>query len=221
MKRLSYALPLFTLLLISIYSFVPVTPTEPTQAIPPALEKTFKRYGIKSGIITYKVTGINTGTETIYFDQYGMREAKYSQTESNVFGMKTQNNGLSLLIGIQQYEIDLTAKTGTHLVNPILEKIVENGEDLGEVGEQMLIDMGGEKLGTEEFMGKTCDKWTVSSMAADMLIYKQMTLKMHSSIMGLTLDIEVTDLKENVAIPEEKFTIPEGITLQDINLEGE
>lgn len=219
MKRLLYILPTATLLLFSIYAFVPAKTPASNEAIPPTLEKTFKRYTIESGIITYKITGISTGTETIYFDQYGMREAKFTQTESDVFGMKQTDNTLTLLLGVEQYAINLTTKTGTKTTNPMLKKLVDDNEDLGQMGEQMLIDMGGEKTGTEEFMGKTCDKWHVSSLSADLLVYNYITLKMHSSIMGLTIDMEAVELKENAEIPAGTFDIPKDIKIQTVNLD--
>lgn len=45
------------------------------------------RYKIRSGIVEYKLSGVQTGSETIYFDRWGMREAKYSQAETKMMNM--------------------------------------------------------------------------------------------------------------------------------------
>ncbi|NTV46069.1 MAG: hypothetical protein HGB11_06020, partial [Chlorobiales bacterium] len=59
------------------------------------------RYELKSGIVHYEPTeimGIKT-VETLYFEDYGRREAKESVTESNIMGMKTREHKMEITDG--------------------------------------------------------------------------------------------------------------------------
>ena len=46
-------------------------------------------YQARSGIIEYELTGNTTGTETLYFDDHGAREARYKESTTKVLGMKS------------------------------------------------------------------------------------------------------------------------------------
>ena len=44
-----------------------------------------KKYNIKSGIIEYEMKGVQTGTQTLYFDDWGKKEATYSEQETKLW----------------------------------------------------------------------------------------------------------------------------------------
>lgn len=178
----------------------------------------YKRYAVEKGMVTYKVSGISSGTETIYWDQYGMREAKYTQTTSKMFGTASETNALMLLHGTTQYQIDLNTNSGTKTVNHVLKGMVEEDENVGEVGKRMLESMGGNKTGEVDFLNKPCEVWEVSSMAATLYVWNYISLRSESNLMGLTQIIEAVEIQVDIDIPEEKFAIPEGAKLQTIDL---
>ena len=51
-----------------------------------------KRYGIKSGVIEYIITGSQEGTKTLYFDSWGMRQAEYTRSVLSVGGFTKSLN---------------------------------------------------------------------------------------------------------------------------------
>ena len=51
-----------------------------------------KRYGIKSGVIEYIITGSQEGTKTLYFDSWGMRQAEYTRSILSVSGFTKSLN---------------------------------------------------------------------------------------------------------------------------------
>ncbi|GIV30678.1 MAG: hypothetical protein KatS3mg029_0029 [Saprospiraceae bacterium] len=57
----------------------------------------YKRYGIEKGILYFRLDGAVKGTETIYFDHWGWREAKYINTETDLRHLprKSQQGHLS------------------------------------------------------------------------------------------------------------------------------
>lgn len=178
-----------------------------------------RRYKIRSGIIEYKMSGMQTGTETIYFDRWGMREAKYTQTEIKVGTISVKQNQLTLLDGEWTYGVDLDKKTGTKMPTPLMKELAgaakREGKDATEIGEDMLTRMGGRKIGTETLLGKTCEVWEIKNMNAKSWIWQGVTLKTEVNMMGKVTTTEAVRLQDNVNIPEEKLTLSKDVKITE------
>ena len=104
-----------------------------------------KRYGVKQACIEYRVTGdMQSGTEILYFDQWGAREAKYEMKTTKAGPMKIEENKVGFLEGAMMYTVNLKDNTGTKMENPMLKGL--EGQDMTEVGEKMMKQMGGKKI---------------------------------------------------------------------------
>jgi hypothetical protein len=174
-----------------------------------------KRYQIKSGVVEYTLSGTRKGTESIYFDNWGMREAKYTKAELSVAGFSQKQNTLTLLDGNFTYNIDLDKRTGTKMETPLLKELAANNKDLTEAGEKMMKSMGGVKIGTEVVLGKTCDVWEIKNMQSKTWVWKNVPLKTHVSMPSMEMTIIATKFEEGVAIPADKLTIPSDVKIND------
>ena len=190
-------------------------------------EETIKRYGIEKGVVEYKYTGAEEGTEIVYFDRCGMREARYKKTKLTLAGMTQKSNTLTLLDSKWTYNIDLDKRTGTKIETTLLKEIVDKSgsKDLGKVGENMMKSMGGEKIGSEEIAGKMCDVWEIKSLNSRSWVWNYITLQTEVKMMGMEVTTTATRIEEGAEIPEEKFAIPSDVQIterQDIKkiLEG-
>lgn len=185
----------------------------------PANSKTpdIKRYKFKSGIIEYAMTGMQTGTEIIYFDDWGWREAKYTEGEMNVAGMKQKIHKVTILDGEFTYNIDLTTNTGTKIPTPMLKELSEGaearGEDLTDAGMRMLKQMGGKKVGEGEVAGQMCEIWEV--MGAKTWLRDGLTFKTEAGFGGMGIISTATKVQTNVSVPGSKLQIPEGVTITE------
>jgi hypothetical protein len=182
----------------------------------------FRRYKIRSGIVEYKLSGMQTGTETLYFDRWGMREAKYTQTEIKAGSISVKQNRLGLLDGEWPYAVDLDQKTGTKIATPMMKELAgaakREGKDATDLGEEMLARMGGRKIGMETLLGKTCDVWEIKSLNAKSWVWQGLTLKTEVNMMGKTTTTEAVRLQDNVSVPEEKLTLPQDVKItQGVN----
>ncbi|MCI0489877.1 MAG: hypothetical protein L0229_25070 [Blastocatellia bacterium] len=177
----------------------------------------YRRYEIESGIIEYAVSGGQKGAESLYFDKWGMREAKYTRTEISVAGMTRKINQLALMDGEWIYNIDLGARTGTKMKNPLFEMIADKSgtKDFGELGMQMMKDMGAEKVGSEDVAGKPCDIWEVKHLGSKSWIWKSLTLKAEVELAGVNMTSEATKVDEGASVPEDKFAIPPDVTITE------
>lgn len=156
------------------------------------------RYGIKQACIEYKITGdMFSGTEKLYFDRYGLREAKYNLQITKVMGI-TQENNTATFINFDEggmiYTYDYKKKSGTKMENPLKEAF-EN-KDMKEVGKQMMVQMGGKKIGTGKVLGKTCDIWEMANLGTKTWIWNWINLKTESNMMGMKMTIEATKISE-------------------------
>ena len=173
----------------------------------------FKRYPMKSGFYVVIHSGTQTGTDTIYFDRWGWREAKYSHTVMSMMGITQKTNTLTLLDGTLMYNIDLDKRTGTKTENPMFASLSDkSGKDMTKMGEEMLEGMGGKKIGSEKILGKLADIWEVKSMSTKTWIWMGLTLKVVMSMMGMESTSIAVELIENVKNPEDKMKIPADIT---------
>jgi hypothetical protein len=186
------------------------------KASPP--EGRYYRYGVESGIIEYSLTGTQEGKETIYFKDWGMIEAKYTDTKITFQDSSENINSLTIINNDSVFFIDLNKKTGIKLENKMLKEMADSlsTKDLGLVGESMIKDqMKGRKTGTEKILGKKCDVWETTMPKGKTWIWKNITLKLTFNMMGMKAENTATKIKTGVEIPPEKFIAPPGIKLEE------
>jgi len=175
-----------------------------------------KRYQFKSGKVVYQSTGSMVGTETLFFDNYGMREAKYSKVVLDIMGMKQEIDAKTIMEEKWIYAIDNTSNKASKMENPLWE-MIPNGTDIEKIGEEMMTNLGGKKIGTEVLLGKTCDIWEVEQMMSKIWIWKSIPLKSEVNAMGMTFAQIATSVEVDIPVSADEFKLPEGIEIQEIN----
>lgn len=152
-----------------------------------------KRYGIERACVEYTVSGQGQeGIEILYFDYWGAREAKYEIKKINVGPITQEIDKVTYLDGDMQYTHDRKDGTATKMQNAEL-KLYE-GKDLVEVGEQMMKQMGGVKIKSEEFLGKMCDVWENKRLGMTIWVWEGITLKTITNMMGMNFNIIATKI---------------------------
>lgn len=181
-----------------------------------------KKYQIKSGIVEYKITGTQQGTQTLYFDNWGLLTAEFMEVTTKMMGITMRSSTLNLTDKDWTYNINLDDKTGTKISNKELQELMNstNKKDLEELGRKMLEKLGGRKLNNETFMGRDCEVWEISKLNTKVWLYKYISLKSISNIVG-EIVIEATKIDENASVPAEKFIIPKDIKITKQKFTGE
>jgi len=185
-----------------------------------AQEIAYKRYVMESGIVEYKISGSQNGTETLYFEEYGMKEAKYTDVTIDMFGMKQINKQVVYLDGYWQYTVNPDNNTGTKREDEMLKQLVESSEDqdLNEVGMKMFVSMGGEKIGTEQFQEKNCEVWQLESMGTKIWLWNFIPLKTEIDMMGMKITYEAVSFYFDKNIPDDKINIPDNIEFKEFDM---
>lgn len=175
-----------------------------------------RRYKVASAIIQYTMSGMQTGTETLWFDRHGMREAKLTQTTMSVAGMTVKTNSLTIFDNGTTTTVNLDLKTATRMPTPMYQDLVDatksQGGDMTDLGMAMVKRTGAEKTGEGTVAGKPCEIWEIKSLGSKMWLWNGIVLRQETNLAGQSMKSEATAVQENVPIPEDKFAIPAGIT---------
>ena len=181
-----------------------------------------KRYGIKAGVVEYIITGSQEGTKTLYFDSWGMRQAEYTRSVFTIKGFTKSINVVSIIDGEYQYNINMDQNSGTRTRNPILRTMeqLKDQKSFNEFGEQMLLNMGANKIGSEDFLGKSCDVYEMKSTGTKLWVWEWLTLKSITQSRGIEINLTATRINEGGSVPSEKFKIPEKVVLNEVDLDN-
>jgi len=187
-------------------------------------DKNIKRYIVESGIITYSTTvsgkvletvTTGSGTELLYFKNWGALElANEERTETSVTTIPftgqviRDSKSIHNTVKIDNemiYSVDYDAKKIFTQKEPLIEFMRLNDYDALEAGKKMLESLGGIQLDNEEFNGYDCEVW--SALGSKQWIYKGITLKIITTLAGITITKEATDIKFDVSVSDDYFKL--------------
>ncbi len=175
----------------------------------------FKRYKFKSGKVVYKMSGAQTGTETLYFDDYGRKEVHFTESEMDMMGIKQSINSQTILEGKYIYNIDKATNTATKMENPMYDMLSDE-DDVEKIGEDIMKKMGGKKVGNETIKGKDCDVWEVPKMGGKIWVWQSIGIRTEVNMMGVSIVQEMESLETDIDVSADLFKIPEGIEIKDM-----
>lgn len=189
-------------------------------------DNNIKRYNVESGIINYttNTTGTafgatitGTGTAQLYFKKWGAIElSNEERTESSVSTNPltgqtiTETNTYHETSKIDNeliYTVNYDNKKILTQKKPLIEFMRLNNYDALEAGKKMLESLGGTQLDNQEFKGYDCEVWT--GLGSKQWIYKGITLKIVTTIAGITIIKEAVDIKFDVSVSDSYFKLPD------------
>lgn len=187
-----------------------------------AQDKT-KRYPIASAKVTYTISSPEgTGTKVLFFDHYGRRESSQETLQKRG---KTIKNQLTLLNEGKAYSIDLLKNKGEDMSQStgMAMKMITGatGNDMSATGKKMLEGMGGQKVGSESFLGKNCEKWEINTMGkTTILLWEGIPLSTVTSVMGIKSKEEATNVKTGLSFSDSDFEPPASVEIEQSIPEG-
>ncbi len=213
MKNVFLCLIMFLAIITMTISCANVTPVTELKSVSEteASAEASRRYPeLKSAIIKYKVSGMNTGTEVVYIDGWGRREAIYKKITTKMMGVDLERNYMTLITenGKWVYNIDLNSGTAIKMDETGYKSLAGNTE------RNMEDTIGATKIGTEEIAGRVCDVWKKGYPYSMAWIWKGVALKKDKDVAAMSVITEATEVQENISIPEDKLTIPPGVKVK-------
>ena len=171
-----------------------------------------KPYEVKSGIVTMEMDMMGQKVvQELYFDDYGAKQATISEFQGRKMrGLEV--NGENLMIDDE---------TNTAMRMPGMgmggEKI-----NFADKSEKNIKKNKIKELGEEEYIGLPCQKYSYrvmtmgGAMTTYVWVYKGITLKTSMKTDFGEMGMGATKLQEDVEIDPAMFTVPEGITIQEM-----
>jgi hypothetical protein len=176
----------------------------------------------KTGIIKYEIYGATiAGTEVLYYDDWGSREAKYITTTMELGGLSVTRNTLVLLEENGRWinNVDLNARTGIRMRNPrYKDSIGQSRREREKNEEKKNLDAGGRKVEIEMVIGKPCVVWEEQNTGIKTCTWNGIILKKISDLGFSRTTTVATEIDERISIPEEKFTIPPDIEMKTVDI---
>lgn len=166
----------------------------------------YKKYRFESAIVEYKLEGSDEGTKTLYVDMGGFKTAEHIIIKER----KSEEKTAIILIGADMISIDFNNKSAVKMHNPAAYLLANPNRDWEETGENFLINMGYEIIGTESISGKKCDIWKQGKHK--IWVWDGLTLK---SEQGKNIETAV-NIEIDVKTPNIMFEVPEGFEYEVI-----
>ena len=173
-----------------------------------------KRYEVKSGIIEYKssgggeMMGIKTqmsGTNKVAFKDWGAVELHQSTTNSVVMGREENIQDTIKIENGKVYVVDYEKKIISEYDPSML--MQSEYKDLIKSAKEMIVDMGGKKIGDETIQGYDCEIWEMPQ--AKLWLHKGIALKTVASVMGITNTMEATVIQLDVPVSDKDLKLPD------------
>jgi hypothetical protein len=173
----------------------------------------FKRYGIEKGVVLYRLDGAIKGTEVIYFDSWGWREAHYERTESRVGEFYEKINRVQYIDGERRYVYDPKTQVATYFDSPQVQEAADKWgtKDMVKVGLEMLRSMGGQPTGTGKIGEIECEIWTIDRMKTTLWMWKGLTLGEKAFALDIPVSRRAVEVRPDAEVSLEKLLLPEGV----------
>ncbi len=182
--------------------------------------KDIKRYNVETGIVLYEtsITGpyVNgSGTEDLYFKKWGALEMSFEDKSETITIINANGIEESTTTNARNaYKIDnekiyvVDYKHGIIYTkeDPLIDYMRQNNLDALEAGKETMISLGGVQMDNEVVLGYDCEVWDL--LGVKQWIYRGLTLKIVTSMAGITIIKEATSIKFDVSVANSYFTLP-------------
>lgn len=179
--------------------------------------KMYQKFDEERGAIEYNITastemmGVKSKTlakKQVLFSEYG---TKMLSDESKVVKQNEEITKSRVIVYMNRsilYTVDFNTKKITRMENPAFAMMgLSDKNNAQQAGMTMLKSMGGKKIGTDKVLGYGCDIWEV--MGTKQCIYKGITLKAESELMGVKRLEIATKIDFDPAITAKDFQLPQ------------
>lgn len=176
----------------------------------------------KEATITYAISGMETGSETVYVKDHGGRSATYHKTVTSTMGMTMENNTIEITDPDWIYSYDLVEGTGSKSRNPLQylqeefarlsaaekQQVLKNSKLLGL---NVMAGMGGTvEENATEILGYSCDRVNTMGTTVYSIHESSLAVKTESEVMGMKMAMVATAIDQG-EVNDKYFTPPAGI----------
>lgn len=172
----------------------------------------YKRYGIEKGTLVFQYTGISSGTDYIYFDNWGWREAKYTRSTTKLGTFSEETNAVQYLDGESRYVYQNATNKAKFYDGRQAVTIAEQSgtKDLAAYGDVMLRNMGAKQTDKSKIQNIECDVWSIEDKNVKLFMWKGITMGEESYVNGNLVGRKLTQVELQKDPPLDKLVLPKG-----------
>lgn len=179
----------------------------------------------KEAVVTYEISGMESGQEKLYIKDYGRKTARHRTTSTTVLGITQTTNSVEIVTPEWIYTFDLQEGVGTKSLNPqqlMIEEYhklsPEERVRVNENAEKMAGALMGGLHGSVEpdartILGYSCDRITAMGTTVYSIKNSSISLLSESNIMGVTIQSTAVDV-DTRPVSDSHFQSPDGIVPQ-------
>ena len=170
---------------------------------------------IAEGMIEYELGGMQSGTVRKYWRRHGLEIAEYHDVSTNIMGMVQTEKKWTIVRPDGIYNIDQASHSATKADNPGAKMVAGmDREQIQAIGKDMLEQMG-QRAGTREIAGETCELWKMEGMGAETCLWKGLELYTSGGMGGMV--VTKTAVKVNTgSVDNVHFEVPDTIQVRDM-----
>lgn len=166
-------------------------------------------YPFETATLHYKLSGMQTGSQTVYIKDWGAAQAQYVDSSISMMGYSRPFKMVTVSDPDWVYTADLTSSRGVRIANPLRPVYASGETDTSAVGDKMLSAMGGTKSGTDMYEGQACTVWEMAAVATKMCFRADNVLVYtRTEMMGQIMEITLVSVDVD-KVDDSKFTPPD------------
>ncbi|MGD1847146.1 MAG: hypothetical protein ACFB10_17285 [Salibacteraceae bacterium] len=171
----------------------------PGLGAPPRIDED-RRFDVSSGTITYTLSGVDLGTETLYFKDFGVYEAHHFQMANEV------RPQIEIMTPDWIYHSNPLGKAP----NSVWESAnMEGPLHLGWLSRSTLISGGMRLVGYEELLGHSCKVWEEPGSGTKTWTWRYLVLRSEIPVKGGKRIKVATSVEVGTKVDDKWFQIPE------------
>jgi hypothetical protein len=191
-----------------------------TNQAPPSGKPDDAAYDVKSAIVTYEIDLIGKQTQVLYIDDFGKKEARITTTEIDILGNKSKSEEVEINADGYTIKYSVEKKEGTKTKSyGALGAAKGFPKDLDNVTKEVLDRFKLKDLGKKDILGKESRGFEMEAMGMKTEVYVWKNIMLYSAVYmskdGKPIEIKASKIELDVPIPQDKFTVPAGIKLQE------
>jgi hypothetical protein len=181
----------------------------------PAAQTTTRRYALESGIVELSSDFMGDQQQTVYFDEYGAKEAVHSTISTSAGVTKT----VLLMRDATTVVYDPDKKSGTTVSGSDALTILGLGgvPSIASLSDQAKRELKLKPIAPKTILGKRAEGATIDVMGTAVSVWSWhgVPLRMEAEMQGTRFVVEATSLKTNIDIPSDRFEVPPDVTIKE------
>lgn len=178
------------------------------------------RYGVEKAAIKYEFSGKSSGTEMVYFTDYGWLETIKTDKTSKAFNFESTTRVTTIQKGNRRAwnneGSDFASVVNDRFMSPALEEVVPT-PDLY-YGEEVIKRKNARKVGTDRILGRECTIYEVEYEASKLWVWKGIVLKSEKKLMGSDKEVlEAIQIDEEWKVEPSVFELPTGVKVSGMD----